>query len=138
MVAFMVEKLLKKKKLRFTEFRNEVLNVFIDSSNAISINDIEDKLKQFDRTTLYRTIKTFKEKGLIHEIIMPGDIKKLALCKDGGSSKSQVDTSQHIHFRCKMCENIFCLDLDEFPEINIPQFKLDSIEIQGTGRCNTC
>ncbi len=138
MVAFMVEKLLKKKKLRFTAFRNEVLNVFIDSPNAISINDIEDKLKQFDRTTLYRTIKTFKEKGLIHEIIMPGDIKKLALCKDGGSSKSPMDTSQHIHFRCKMCENIFCLDLDEFPMINIPKFKLDSIEIQGTGRCNTC
>lgn len=134
----MVENLLKKKKLRLTSFRNEVLNVFLNSSNAVSINDIEDKLKQFDRITLYRTLKTFKEKGLIHEIVMPGDIKKLALCPDECSSLNHLHTAQHIHFRCKMCENIFCLDLHEFPEINIPQFKVDSIEIQGTGICNIC
>ena len=134
----MVENLLKKKKLRLTSFRNEVLNVFLNSPNAVSINDIEDKLKQFDRITLYRTLKTFKEKGLIHEIVMPGDIKKLALCPDECSSVNHLHTAQHIHFRCKMCENIFCLDLHEFPEINIPQFKVDSIEIQGTGICNTC
>ena len=134
----MVENLLKKKKLRLTSFRNEVLNVFLNSSNAVSINDIEDKLKQFDRITLYRTLKTFKEKGLIHEIVMPGDIKKLALCPDECSSLNHLHTAQHIHFRCKMCENIFCLDLHEFPEINIPQFKVDSIEIQGSGICNVC
>ncbi|MBC8474813.1 MAG: transcriptional repressor [Bacteroidetes bacterium] len=134
----MVENLLKKKKLRLTSFRNEVLNVFLNSSNAVSINDIEDKLKQFDRITLYRTLKTFKEKGLIHEIVMPGDIKKLALCPDECSSLNHLHTAQHIHFRCKMCENIFCLDLHEFPEINIPKFKVDSIEIQGSGICNVC
>ena len=134
----MVENLLRKKKLRLTSFRNEVLNVFLNSPNAVSINDIEDKLKQFDRITLYRTLKTFKEKGLIHEIVMPGDIKKLALCPDTSPSLNHSHKDQHMHFRCKECENIFCLDLHEFPEINIPKFKVDSIEIQGTGRCNTC
>ena len=134
----MIENLLKNKKLRLTPFRKEVLGVFASSTNAISITDIEAKLKQFDRITLYRTIKSFIEKGLIHEIVMPGDIKKLALCPDECSSVNHVHTAQHIHFRCKMCENIFCLDLHEFPEINIPQFKVDSIEIQGTGICNTC
>ncbi len=134
----MIENLLKNKKLRLTTFRKEVLEVFASTTNAISIADIEAKLKQFDRITLYRTIKSFIEKGLIHEIVMPGDIKKLALCPDECSSVNHLHTAQHIHFRCKMCENIFCLDLHEFPEINIPQFKVDSIEIQGTGICNTC
>jgi Fur family transcriptional regulator, ferric uptake regulator len=134
----MVKTLLKNKNLRFTAFRKEVLDVFLNTPNAVSIGDIEERLKQFDRITLYRTIKSFTEKGLIHEIVMPGDIKKLALCPDECSSLNHVHTTQHIHFRCKMCENIFCLDLHEFPEINIPKFKVDSIEIQGTGICNVC
>ncbi len=134
----MVKTLLKNKKLRFTAFRKEVLDVFLNTPNAVSIGDIEERLKQFDRITLYRTIKSFMEKGLIHEIVMPGDIKKLALCPAECSSVNHVHTGQHIHFRCKMCENIFCLDLHEFPEINIPKFKVDSIEIQGTGICNIC
>ena len=134
----MVKTLLKNKKLRFTAFRKEVLDVFLNTPNAVSIGDIEERLKQFDRITLYRTIKSFTEKGLIHEIVMPGDIKKLALCPAECSSVNHVHTGQHIHFRCKMCENIFCLDLHEFPEINIPKFKVDSIEIQGTGICNIC
>ena len=134
----MIEKLLKSKKIRLTPFRKEVLEVFVNIPNAIAVADIEAKLKQFDRITLYRTIKSFIEKGLIHEIVMPGDIKKLALCPAECSSVNHVHTAQHIHFRCKMCENIFCLDLHEFPEINIPKFKVDSIEIQGTGICNIC
>ena len=134
----MVKTLLKNKKLRFTAFRKEVLDVFLNTPNAVSIGDIEERLKQFDRITLYRTIKSFTEKGLIHEIVMPGDIKKLALCPAECSSVNHVHTGQHIHFRCKICENIFCLDLHEFPEINIPKFKVDSIEIQGTGTCNIC
>jgi len=134
----MVKTLLKNKKLRFTAFRKEVLDVFLNTPNAVSIGDIEERLKQFDRITLYRTIKSFMEKGLIHEIVMPGDIKKLALCPAECSSVNHVHTGQHIHFRCKMCENIFCLDLHEFPEINIPKFKVDSIEIQGSGICNVC
>jgi len=134
----MVKTLLKNKKLRFTAFRKEVLDVFLNTPNAVSIGDIEERLKQFDRITLYRTIKSFTEKGLIHEIVMPGDIKKLALCPAECSSVNHVHTGQHIHFRCKMCENIFCLDLHEFPEINIPKFKVDSIEIQGSGICNVC
>ena len=60
----MIENLLKNKNLRLTPFRKEVLEVFTSSPNAISIGDIEDNLKQFDRITLYRTIKSFIENNL--------------------------------------------------------------------------
>lgn len=134
----MVEKLLKSKKLRLTPFRKEVLGLFLNEPNAISVTDIEARLKQFDRITLYRTIKSFIENGLIHEIVMPGEIKKLALCPDDCTSKNHVHTTQHIHFRCKACENIFCLDLIELPKVKIPKFSIDTIEIQGTGTCENC
>ena len=75
----MITQLLKGKRLRLTSFRKEVLQVFMDNDKAIAVSDIEDALNDFDRITLYRTIKSFIEKGLIHEIVMPGDVKKLAL-----------------------------------------------------------
>lgn len=134
----MAEKILKNKKLRITPFRKEVLEVFINTPNAVSIDNIEDKLDRFDRITLYRTIKSFIEKGIIHEIVMPGDIKKMALCPHTCTSNEHIHTTQHIHFKCNECENIFCVDLIEFPKITIPNFKIDAIEIQGNGICENC
>lgn len=134
----MTEEILKNKKLNITPFRKEVLELFINKSNAISINDIEKSLENFDRITLYRTIKSFIEKGVIHEIVMPGDIKKLALCPNDCSSEAHIHSIQHIHFKCNKCENVFCVDLNHFPEIKIPNFKIDSMEIQGTGTCEDC
>jgi Fur family ferric uptake transcriptional regulator len=134
----MIKKILKNKKLRVTPFREEVLAIFLNHSNAISITDIETGLAEFDRITLYRTIKSFIENGVIHEIVMPGDIKKLALCPESCSSENHTHTKQHLHFRCNQCENIYCKDLNEFPTINIPGFQLNSIELQGNGICKNC
>jgi Fur family ferric uptake transcriptional regulator len=134
----MPKNILKNKKLRVTPFREEVLELFLNQSNAISIGDIENHLKDFDRITLYRTIKSFIEKGVVHEILMPGDVKKLALCPDDCSSDKHIHTTQHIHFKCNECENVFCLDINQFPDITVSNFKIDALEIQGNGTCENC
>ncbi|HAE31102.1 MAG TPA: transcriptional repressor, partial [Flavobacteriales bacterium] len=69
-----------KKDIRKTAFRQKVLDVFYQNENSITIGQIETAIGKHDRITLYRTIKTFLDAGLIHEIVMPGDVKKLALC----------------------------------------------------------
>ena len=60
--------MLEKKQIRKTPFRLEVLKLFKASKNAISLKEIEKNLTSFDRITLYRTLKLFIEKGLIHEV----------------------------------------------------------------------
>src|SRR5690554_3310720 len=60
--------ILRDKNLRVTPFRKEVLEIFLENEHAISIQDIEEALVEFDRITLYRTIKSFTNKGVIHEI----------------------------------------------------------------------
>lgn len=134
----MVGKILKNKKLRVTPFRIEVLNLFLKNTTAISVQYIEHNLVDFDRITLYRTIKSFLENGVIHEIVMPGDIKKLALCPNECSADNHTHLKQHLHFRCDACENIYCIDLNDFPTLEIPNFQLNSVEIQGSGLCETC
>jgi Fur family ferric uptake transcriptional regulator len=69
-----MENLLKNRKIRVTPFRIEVLEAFNSFENAIDLSQLEQVLGDFDRITLYIPLKTFQEKGLIHEIVMTGEM----------------------------------------------------------------
>lgn len=131
-----MKNLLQAKKIRVTDFRLAVLEAFEKHENAISIEVIEESLKNFDRITLYRTLKIFKEKGIIHEITMPGNIKKMALCADECSDHDHVH--DHVHFHCNSCNETYCLEVDTFPSINLKGFEINHLEIQASGVCQTC
>lgn len=128
--------LLKIKKISETPFRKEVLAIFIKYNNAIPLSIIEQELKDFNRITLYRTIKIFLEKGIIHEITLSGNDSNYAICKE------ECDTGahhhQHIHFKCNNCELIFCVEINKFPTIKLPNYKIEQLEIQATGLCQSC
>lgn len=130
--------ILKEKKLRSTPFRKEVLELFLQNEHAISIQDIEEQLGDHDRITLYRTIKSFIEKGIIHEIVMPGDIRTLALCDDVCGHDKGVHEHQHIHFQCRKCEKVFCVETSSLPKIELPGFTIEEKEIQARGVCDKC
>ncbi|MEY3321815.1 MAG: hypothetical protein RLZZ417_1398, partial [Bacteroidota bacterium] len=61
-----VRTLLKKHDLRLTQVRKEVLSVFLIKEQALSQSDIENDLGKTDRITLYRTLRSFEDNGLIH------------------------------------------------------------------------
>ena len=126
-----------KKKIRVTSFRKEVLHVFQENDHAITVAQIESAIGKHDRITLYRTIKTFIDKGLIHEIVMPGDIKKLALCQDSCDDHAHVHTHNHVHFHCEKCNEVICVD-NELPVVSLSGYQIDSIEIQAHGICPAC
>ncbi|UKN03678.1 transcriptional repressor [Paracrocinitomix mangrovi] len=127
--------LLKSKKLRVTDFRLAVLKVFMDSKAAISLSQIEKALGDFDRITLYRTLKSFKAKGLIHEISL-GEEKKLALCEEDCHEKAHHH--EHVHFQCNNCHEVYCVDVPKIPDISLKGFKVDRVEMQVFGICSSC
>ena len=115
-----MKSLLKAKKLRVTDFRLNVLEVFQAHTNAISVEQIEESLGEFDRITLYRSLKSFKEKGLIHEIILPNNTRRLALCSD--ACEEHEHHHEHVHFQCEKCNEIFCVDIPNFPNLGLKGF----------------
>ncbi len=131
-----MENLLKRKKISETPFRKEVLAIFSKYNNAIPLSVIEDELPEYNRITLYRTIKIFKEKGIIHEIALSGNESNYALCQD--NCDTETHHHQHIHFKCKNCNKIFCVEMDKFPTIKLPHYKIEQLEIQATGLCENC
>ncbi|MDX1350214.1 MAG: transcriptional repressor [Putridiphycobacter sp.] len=132
----MNKKFLTERKIRLTDFRLSVLSVFLEHKNAIYISDIEEALGEHDRITLYRTIKTFINKGVIHEIVLPGDIKKLALCDLNCSSEAHKH--EHMHFSCTSCQEVFCLDLPANYRPSADGFIISSYEVVAKGICNNC
>ncbi len=126
-------------KLRNTEIRREMLAVFLESDCALSHHDIEKKLdSKHDRVTLYRTLKSFEEKGIIHRIANHTDTIEYALCKDDCRDHHK-HSDNHAHFNCEICSKTFCLDDVGIPDLKIPKdFNANDFQLLVTGICDKC
>jgi Fur family ferric uptake transcriptional regulator len=131
-----MEEILKHAGVRVTDFRIKLLSVINSKEFAVSSAEIEKSIGEFDRVTLYRTLKTFKEKGLIHEVNMENEPVKYATCSDTCSSSDH--RHEHIHFKCTSCLKVTCEDLPSHLHIDLDGFTLESLEIQAKGICKNC
>ena len=132
------EELLRKHRLSVTESRLKILNLFMDQPGALAHGDIEKKAgKKFDRVTVYRTLQTFVEKGIIHTIPTADNSVRYALCRDECSEGHHHD--HHVHFICTSCDTTYCLDDVVTPELKLPKgYVAQQIEVLAKGICNEC
>ena len=64
-----LQDILKKNQLSVTAGRKKILELFLASPGALAHADIEKNTDAaFDRVTVYRTLQTFVDKGIIHNI----------------------------------------------------------------------
>ena len=130
------EKLLGR-KINPTAMRILVLDFLLGKQSAISLSDIEKGLYPADRTTIYRTLKTFGQSGLIHIIDDGTGTPKYALCMDECAENEHHDA--HVHFYCNTCKETFCLPNHKIPQITLPSdFKLAEMNLTVKGICNKC
>lgn len=132
-----IRKLMANHGLRITQSRIAVLDIFLKKKVAMSHASLEEALSEEDRITLYRTLNTFLENGLLHRVIDDSGILMYALCEEGCTPDRHRDT--HVHFKCYECGITQCLTEFEVPEINLPNgftFEDANMLIQGT--CDKC
>lgn len=131
--------ILKQSGLSITAGRKSILDVFIASGNALAHQDIETVCsEQFDRVTIYRTLQTFLEKGIIHSIPATDNITRYALCSEICTSSGHHHDN-HIHFRCEKCSKTLCLDEISIPAVKLPEgYTLHEINMVVNGICKTC
>ncbi len=130
--------ILKRNSLSITGSRQKILELFLQSSGALAHADIEKKTgENFDRVTVYRTLQSFVEKGLIHLIPTTDNSIKYALCKDECEAGHHHDN--HVHFICDECNKTICLDEVIIPAVKLPKgFKPQYAEMMVTGICGDC
>jgi len=129
--------LLKKKNIKSTAMRNLVLQYFLDINKAIDLKELETEFHYSDRTTLFRTVKTFEDKGLIHAIKNGINSTKYALCNENCTAENHIDI--HPHFYCEQCKTTTCLRMLSIPTITIGNnFTINSTELIVKGICEHC
>lgn len=132
------EEILKKNQLSITESRKKILELFYKSKGALAHADIEKQTgTNFDRVTVYRTLLTFVEKGIIHTIPTTDNSVLYALCKNDCTEGHHHDN--HVHFICDLCNTTYCLDNVNVPKLNLPKgFKDEQVNMIVSGVCASC
>jgi len=130
--------LLRSNQLSITDSRIAILELFTQSNSALAHADIEKATQlKYDRVTIYRTLQTFVEKGIIHNIPTTDNSVLYALCKDSCSSGHHHDN--HVHFICDECSSTYCLDNVIIPSIVLPEgFIAERKDVVVSGICKTC
>lgn len=131
-------RLLKEHKLRTTECRIDVLDAFLDSGHALSHSDLEQQLEtQYDRVTIYRTLNSFMDKGLLHKVPVDDGSTRFAICSEHCDIHGHDD--EHIHFKCIVCGQTKCLEDMPVPKLNMPEgYQLTEVNFLVQGVCNKC
>ncbi|HCY89062.1 MAG TPA: Fur family transcriptional regulator, partial [Chitinophagaceae bacterium] len=127
-----------KNSLSVTEGRKKILELFIASEGALAHADIEKQTSNnFDRVTVYRTLQTFVEKGIIHQIPTTDNSVLYALCRHNCEQGHHHDN--HVHFICSNCDKTICLDDVTVPQVKLPEgFTPLQSAMVVTGICLDC
>ena len=131
------EQRLESRHIQPTAMRLRVLRYLSDRRAAVSLADLEQYFSNSDRTTLYRTLKTFQEHGVVHQIYDESGSTKYGLCAENCTCSYPDD--MHAHFYCSSCDNTYCLQKLSIPNVDLPDgFNPSYGNFVITGSCPDC
>lgn len=130
------ESFLHRNGLSKTRNRVNILNILRKSTSPLSGKEIRLKLpEKCDKSTIHRTLNSLFEKKLVQRVIIDHEVK-YALKNSHNNGSHNGD---HIHFKCSLCDKLFCL-----PEIEVEDFKLpegfikEENQFLVIGKCREC
>ncbi len=114
-----------------------VYKYLAESEIALSLSDLETYFEKSDKTTLYRTLKTFEQKNLVHSIDDGSRLTKYAFYKD--ECNCDLYSYIHLHFHCTQCDTTICLPGQKVPSFSLPEgFMATDANLVIKGCCSTC
>ena len=137
------EKILSSHGIRPTQMRSKIYRYLRRKQSAVSFSDLKKAFvqksetnKTANRTTFYRNLKTFEDKGLIHQINDGTGVAKYALSDENTNVK--LSTGLHMHFHCTDCKKTICLP-NKISEESLPdQYEVNDVNLVLKGICKNC
>lgn len=113
-----------------------MLELLVDKSEAMGISELNSMLgENYDRATIYRTVQSFLDHGIIHKVLDTSEGQKYALCSD---CNHETHSDEHVHFLCLKCGKSICLE-EEIPPVKIPKgYLLQTKNMLLEGICPQC
>ncbi|MDR1370172.1 MAG: transcriptional repressor [Dysgonamonadaceae bacterium] len=127
--------ILRNKGLKKTIQRVMLINILQKSDVSLTENEIKSEMGDlYDRITFYRTVQTLLEAGIIHRITVDNITVKYAL-----NHLDQEHSGNHIHFFCRVCHSVTCLEDVPMPEYSTPKdYTVEECEVLMKGVCEVC
>src|SRR5210317_14680 len=113
-----LSKILERNNVKPTAMRILVLRILLNKKLALSLTDLENCFEKSERTTIFRTIKTFVKNGIVHQVDDGTNISKFALCEE--NCKCDLNTDLHLHFHCSVCNETRCISEQKLPKLSLP------------------
>ncbi len=119
--------------LRSTPQRRAILAAFAGGpSEHLSADEVyaraAESLPGLSRGTVYATLAEFSELGLLSAFGTPEPVRY------------ETNTTQHAHFRCRLCTRVFDLatGMQDPAVITDPRFVVERVDTQAQGICADC
>lgn len=124
------------REIKPTAMRLLILKTMLETEEAVSLLDLENRLDTVDRSTIFRTVMLFLAHHLVHCVDDGSGSLKYAVCDN--SCTCSVD-DLHTHFYCESCHRTFCLKKIRVPVVALPPgFTLESVNYVMKGLCAEC
>ncbi|MEW7278018.1 transcriptional repressor [Aquimarina sp. 2201CG1-2-11] len=124
------------KRTRNTEKQKLVKEILSTVEHTMSADDILAAMPiKVNKTTIYRILDRFIEKGDVHFVTGKNGKTYYALCNDGCGHSHKMHN--HIHFECQECEEVTCLP-NTIAIPNLPGFAPIETQFLVIGICNKC
>lgn len=127
--------LMKEHGIKPTANRIIVAKALSKGNRPLSMTELEDRIGSIDKSGIFRSLTLFKEHHLVH-VLEDGDGVRYELCH---SHDHEHDEDTHPHFYCEQCQQTYCLDYTEIPELPLPKgFEKKSANLMIKGICPNC
>ncbi len=124
---------LKSKNIRLSHQRLKVLEYMTNHRTHPTVdqifNDLQKEVPTLSKTTVYNTLSTLIEAGLV----------KLITIEDN-ETRYDIDTKNHGHFKCESCGKIFDFDINinSLETEGLNDFKINNRDVYFKGTCPKC
>ena len=128
--------LLEEHDIKPTANRIVVVEALASSMLPQSLAELERRIQTIDKSNIFLALTLIREQHLVHTIVGGNDGTRYELCH---SHSHDHDDDQHPHFYCELCQQTYCLDGVEVPQLDVPQgFKIRSVNYIIKGICPHC
>ena len=128
---------IRKAGLRRTKAREWILGILLEADRPLTHQQISAELTAVDsdKVTLYRTLNTLKESGLVHAVQGIGGT--LLFCANPVASVSCP--GNHAHFQCRGCGAMQCIEAQKLPRIVMTRgAQVEAKQLVAFGLCPVC
>ncbi|MDR1508414.1 MAG: transcriptional repressor [Synergistaceae bacterium] len=121
--------------LKTTPPRLDVLKRLIEAVRPMSHSELQDAMPEMDRVTLYRTLSSFVEADIAHQV--QGLDGTWRFCSHVRGAVGCP--GNHPHFLCVACGMMICLTDQQLPRVHTPEgYTVQGKQLVAYGKCPEC